>query len=220
MIERCRARSSRSAWDWHRRYVSRREPPDAATPRRHADIQCDRAAGRRVPARIRTRPAPRDNRPNAGAARRPRRESAVAPRRTARRASRDRAAARFAATPTPTSLEARGRFRKYASAVAPSTCSTAPSMRICRSSSTQKKTRAACGCAFKLASLAALVVRIEREPARVVVLEQDDARRGPAAGVDGGQRHRIGFGHARRDRRVEPLGELAMRIAIDAAFVE
>jgi hypothetical protein len=64
------------------------------------------------------------------------------------------------------------------------------------------------------------VVREEAEAAVVEAAEEDDAGRRPGVGRGGGERHRLGFVHTRRDGGVVPGRELADRIPIDGRLVE
>ena len=93
-------------------------------------------------------------------------------------------------------------------------------MRTCRSSSFQKKVRAACGCAASCVPLAALVVGVEDEAALVERLEQHDARRRAALRVDRGERHGRGLRHLRLERLGEPGVELLEGVGVDVGLVE
>ena len=72
----------------------------------------------------------------------------------------------------------------------------------------------------QLAALPALVVGEPDDAARVEALDEDDARRRPAFGADGRQRHRVRLGQLRGDRLLEPRPELLHRIGRRRRFVE
>jgi hypothetical protein len=69
-------------------------------------------------------------------------------------------------------------------------------------------------------ALAALVVGEEDQAALVGALQQADARRGPAVGVDRRHGHRRRLEHLRAERLLHPRVELPERVGVHGALVE
>jgi hypothetical protein len=72
----------------------------------------------------------------------------------------------------------------------------------------------------QLAALPALVVGEPDDAALVESLDEDDARRRPAFGAHGRQRHRIRLRQLRRDRLLQPRTELLHRVGGGRRLVE
>ena len=163
--------------------------------------------------------------PIAAPVRRPRHvvagKAPLAPRRTALRAPRDRAAARFAATPTRRGATAAAATRKYASAVAGvdrlDVAFDADLALELGPEEEQRRVRPR----RELPSLAAVVVRVEREAARV------DAPSAARCAPRAGPRRRRSRASSRSARAPAPrraasnhCANCAKRIAVDVALVE
>src|SRR5437763_6593243 len=71
-----------------------------------------------------------------------------------------------------------------------------------------------------LAPLATRIVRVPDDAARVVALDQHDARGRPTVGTDGRERHRVRLGQLRVERLAQPAIELIERVFGRGALVE